>query len=102
MVGSTGIVGMGKTNVLKGVGVIEVGFMKDSSAGILDMKGPGSTLTSYSSLHHIILITDPKPGIGQAEYSYAIKMAGLKAAKYIAKATVSIEPDEVKVYEIPP
>jgi sarcosine reductase len=101
-IGGTGIVGMGKTNVLKGVGVIEVGFIKNSSGGILDMKEPCSTLSYYSHLHHIILITDPIPDINQAEHSHALKMAGLKAATYLAKASISKEPDELKVYEIPP
>lgn len=101
-IGGTGTVGRGKTNVLKGVGVIEVGFIKNSSGGILDMKEPCSTLSYYSNLHHIILITDPIPEINQAEYSRALKMAGLKAATYLAKASISKEPDELKVYEIPP
>ena len=101
-IGNTGIVGMGKTNALKGIGVIEAGLMKGSHGGILDMKGAGSTLTYYSGLHHIILVTDPKPGTDQADYSYALKMAGLKAATYLAKASVSAEPDELKIYEIPP
>lgn len=101
-IGNTGIVGMGKTNALKGIGVIEAGLMKGSHGGILDMKGAGSTLTYYSGLHHIILVTDPNPGVDQANYSYALKMAGLKAATYLAKASLSAAPDELKVYEIPP
>lgn len=101
-IGDTSIVGMGKTNVLKGIGVIEVGLMKGSHGGILDMKGPGSAFTCYSNLHLIVLITNPTPGIDHAEYGHAIKMAGVKASTYLAKSSLSLQPDELKVYELPP
>lgn len=101
-VGRMGIVGMGKTHVLKGVGIAEVGLMKDYHGAILDMKGPGAELTHYSKLHYIVLITTPSSGINQAEYSHALKMAGLKAAVYLAKASISLQPDEVRVYDMPP
>ncbi len=100
--GNLGIVGTGKTHVLKGIGVIEVGLMKDFYGAILDMKGAGADLTNYSDLHQIILSTVPAPGIHQAEYSHALKTAGLKASTYLARASVSLEPDKRIVYEIPP
>jgi sarcosine reductase len=100
--GAMGIAGVGKTHVLKGVGVIEVGLMKDFYGAILDMKGPGAELTNYSDLHHIILVTTAAPDIDQAEYSHALKIAGLKAATYLAKASISLQPNELRIYEIPP
>ena len=95
-----GIAGTGKTYALKGVGVMEVGIKKYFSGAILDMKGPGSKVANYSELHQLILITDPMPGISEVEYSHALKMAGLKAATYLAKASISLQPDETRVYEI--
>jgi len=101
-VGKMGVVGMGKTNTLKGIGVIEVGLMKDFYGALLDMNGAGAELTYYSKLHHIVLMTEPTPGINQAEYSNALKMAGLRAATHLAKTTISLQPNELRVYEIPP
>ena len=100
--GKTGVAGIGRTHTLKGVGVIEVGLMKDFYGAILDMKGPGAELTNYSDLHHIVLVTAPAPDINQTEYSHALKTAGLKAATYLAKASLLLDPDELRIYEIPP
>jgi sarcosine reductase len=100
--GAIGIAGIGKTHVLKGVGAIEVGLMKDFYGAILDMKGPGAELTNYSHLHHIVLVTEPAPDIDQAEYSYALKTAGVKVSTYLAKTSLSLQPHETRVYEIPP
>lgn len=101
-VGGMGIAGTGKTYVLKGISVIEVGAMKNFSGAILDMKGPGSRVANFSELHHVILITYPASGISEAEYSQALKMAGLKAATYLARASTSLRPDETRIYEIAP
>ena len=100
--GQVGIAGLGKTYKLKGVGVTEVGLMQDFYGAILDMSGPGSDLTNYSNLHHVVLVTDPAEGIDQAEYSHALKTAGLKAATYLASASLSLDPEDWRVYEIPP
>ena len=100
--GKMGVAGAGRTYALKGVGVIEVGLMKDFYGAILDMSGPGAELTYYSKLHHVVLTTEPSPGINQAEYSHALKTAGLKASSYLAKTSILLQPDELKVYEIPP
>lgn len=101
-IGEMGVAGIGRTHALKGVGVIEVGLMKDFYGAILDMKGAGAELTNYSNLHYVILVTEPAPGIDQAEYSHALKMAGLKAATYLARASISLQPDELRIYEIAP
>ncbi len=101
-VGEMSVAGIGRTYALKGVGIVEVGLMRDFYGAILDMKGAGAELTNYSNLHHVILVTTPAPGIDQAEYSHALKMAGLKAATYLARASISLEPDELRIYEIPP
>lgn len=100
--GEMGLVGMGKTYALRGVGIIEAGFMRDTNGGILDMKGPGSELTNYSNLHHIVLIVESRPTLSLPEYSHSLKMAGLKVATYLANASITLQPDEWKVYEIPP
>ena len=101
-VGKMGVAGMGKTYALKGMGVIEVGLMRDFYGAILDMNGPSAEWTYYSKLHHIVLITEPSLGINQAEYIHALKMAGLKASTYLAKTSISLQPDELRLYEIPP
>jgi glycine reductase len=98
-VGKMGVAGTGKTHALKGVGVIETGIKRLFSGAILDMSGPGSEVANFSELHHVILITEPASGISEAEYSRALKMAGLKTAQYLAGASVSLQPDQWRIYE---
>ena len=97
--GSMGIAGTGKTNALKGVSVMEVGIKRPFAGAILDMDGPGSEVANFSKLHHVILVTNPASGVSEAEYGHALKMAGLKAAQYLAGASVSLQPDESRIYD---
>jgi glycine reductase len=99
--GNMGVAGTGRTNVLKGVSVIETGFKDNFFGGILDMDGPGAQLSSYSRLHHIVLITEPAKDISPADYSNALKTASLKTAIYLASASINMSPDEMKSYQLP-
>lgn len=92
--------GQGKTNVLKGSAVFEIGVMPGFFGGVVDMAGEGALLTPYSKTHNICICTEPAPDVKRVEYGFALKQAGLKASVYLAKTTKAITPDHVKVFDL--
>jgi sarcosine reductase len=102
-----GVVGDGGTCVLRGVGVVVTEFadMVDldefrKAVDIVDMWGPAGDLTPYSKLNNIVVMADPAHGVSIEEYRVALKIAGLKAAVYLAKAAEGFPPDEVVLFEL--
>jgi glycine reductase len=94
--------GQGKTNVLKGSAVIEIGMIQEFYGGLVDMAGHGATLTPYSKTHNICILTRPPSGIGKVEYGLALKQAGLKTSVYLAKVTKGMASDDMKVFDLNP
>ncbi|HOK63229.1 MAG TPA: glycine/sarcosine/betaine reductase component B subunit, partial [Soehngenia sp.] len=94
------MVGSGKTNVLKGCAVMTTGKIVGFQEGIVDMSGPGADYTPFSKLINIVLVCDPVDGLKQHEHEKAVRLAGFKAAKYLAETARNIVADEVKVYEV--
>ncbi|RKD29101.1 glycine/sarcosine/betaine reductase component B subunit [Thermohalobacter berrensis] len=92
-------VGTGRTNVLKGAAVVTTGKIVGFQEGIIDMSGPGADYTPFSKLNNVVLVCEPKDGLKQHEHEAAVRLAGLKAAKYLGEAAKNVEPDEVKTYE---
>jgi glycine reductase len=92
--------GQGKTNVLKGSAVLEIGVMPGFYGGVVDMAGEGAPLTPYSKTHNICILTEPTPRIEMVEYGFALKQAGLKTSIYLAETTKGMTPDEVKVFDL--
>ncbi len=91
-------VGEGLTNVLKGVAVITVGRMVAFQEGVIDMSGPGADYSPFSRNLNVCLLLEPVVGITRHAHEEALRLAGLKAATYLAGATIGIEPDEEKKY----
>ncbi len=94
--------GEGTTKVLKGCCVTTTGKIVGFQEGIIDMTGPATDYCMYSKLINIVLIAEPVEGITPAEHEKAIRMIGLKAALYLAKAGLDVEADEVKTYHKDP
>jgi glycine reductase len=92
--------GQGKTNVLKGSAVLEIGVMPGFYGGVVDMAGEGAFWTPYSKTHNVCLCTKPAPNVERVEYGFALKQAGLKASVYLAKTTIGMSPDEVRVFDL--
>lgn len=95
-------VGSGKTNVLKGCAVVTTGKIVGFQEGIIDMVGPGADYTPFSKLNNIVLICQPRGDLKQHDHERVLRMAGLKAAKYLADAAKELSPDKVEVYETLP
>lgn len=120
MVGPPGTVGRGRTHRLHGVAVTEAAepvpgepiYWRES---IVEMGGEGARYCPFSKLHNVVLTFTAKPerfagqgsmenvitGAPEAvEYGKAVRVAGLKAAVYLAQTTVGQEPDHVSTYSL--
>jgi glycine reductase len=95
-------VGSGRTHVLKGCAIVTTGKIVAFQEGIIDMMGPGAEYTPFSQLLNITVHATPREGLTQHEHEAAVRMAGLKAANYVAQAGKTAEPDEVVTYETLP
>jgi sarcosine reductase len=106
--GRRGEVGEDRTVALKGVSVVISEYREagDSSASLhgemIDMWGPAAELSPYGQTHNLVLLPRPAEGIGQNEYRIALKLAGLKAGVYLARAGKAVTPDETEIFELPP
>ncbi|MBS3995103.1 MAG: glycine/sarcosine/betaine reductase component B subunit [Alkaliphilus sp.] len=95
-------VGTGRTHVLSGVAVVTCGKIVGFQEGIIDMSGPGAEFTPFSKTLNVCFVIEPIEGLKQHEYEAAARMAGFKAANFIAKAGLDVLPDEVEIYETKP
>ena len=97
-------VGEGKTLVLSGCAVLTAGKLVRFQEGIIDMSGPGAEYTPYSQTCNVVLVLEPAdPNMDKHDYEAACRMAGLKAAAYLAKscAKQNVPADSVEVCECP-
>lgn len=97
-------VGSGKTFVLEGAAVVTCGRIVGFQEGIIDMCGNGADYTPFSKTLNLVLIFEAREGIEVHAYEKACRLAGLKAALYLAKSAyeAGASASETKSYEIPP
>jgi glycine reductase len=80
---------------------------------IIDMSGPGALYSPFGETINLVLTFKPNTSItnvdpsmqnGSNWYRYysAIRIAGLKAAAYLARVTRNMQPDKVDFYELKP
>ena len=95
--------GMGTTYVLEGAAVT---VLKEVSAGdsrgapgyVLEMSGGAAAGTKYGSLHHLIVIPYTKPGLPGHAQQKAYRLAGLRAAVYLARAAANETPARTQTF----
>jgi len=95
-------VGEGKTFVLEGAAVVTCGRIVNFQEGIVDMTGPAADYTPFSKTMNVVLIFEPVDGLEKHDYEKCCRIAGLKAALYLAQKAyeAGAEVDESKTYEI--
>jgi glycine reductase len=96
------VVGSGRTNVLKGCTVMTTGKIVGFQEGIVDMTGPGAEYTPFSKTINLVLKCEPIEGLKQHDHERAVRLAGFKAAAYLAETAKNVEPDKVEVFETLP
>ncbi|NLV21324.1 MAG: beta-aspartyl-peptidase [Syntrophomonadaceae bacterium] len=100
--GNAEMVGSGKTNVLKGMTILTVGKIVGFQEGIIDMSGPGADYTPFSQTINLVILCDKVEGLPQHEHEEAVRMAGLKATRYISELAKNAVPDQTLVFETKP
>lgn len=100
MLGEIHRAGEGKTNVLRGAAVLEIGTTEGFYGGLIDMAGSGSSLTPYSKTHNVCILARSAPDIGTVEYGLALKGAGLKTSVYLGRTTRGLEPTSVETFNL--
>jgi sarcosine reductase len=97
--------GKGRTRVLRGASVVTIDYTSNEKeripvyqSRIIDMVGPGVDLGLFGRLQNIVLLCTPARDISRYDYWHALRLAGLKAAVYLAEASQSIPADSVKAY----
>lgn len=93
-------VGEGRTRVLKGCCVITTGQIVCFQEGLIDMSGPGQMHSIYANMNNVVLIAEPVEGITPTDHEEAVRLAGIKMAHYLAKASIDMEPDEIETYTL--
>jgi glycine reductase complex component B subunit alpha and beta len=96
--------GIGVTHVLEGTAVT---VLKETGAGdsrgapgyVLEMSGGPAVGTKYATINHLILIPRTKPGLPGHAQQEAYRLAGLKAAVYLARAAMKATPASTQSFE---
>lgn len=96
--------GMGTTHVLTGAAVTVLresarGGPERPIEGVLEMSGPPAAATPYSSLNHLIVMPHARPGLPSHAVQKAYRLAGLRAAVYLARAALSRRPVSIETFE---
>jgi len=94
-IGKFGLVGSGRTNVLRNVSIIETGYMDGFFGGVIDMGGLGSVYSPYSKTHNVVLVPTPSKAVNSIQYAKSLKMAALKTSVYLGKATLNLPPEKM-------
>jgi glycine reductase len=87
-------VGAGITCVLDGVVVVTCGKLVNFQEGLIDMSGPGAEFSLFSKRLNVVLVMEPKQGLGKHEHEEAVRVAGVKAASYLGLAGTTVMWDE--------
>ena len=106
-------VGKGTTHRLSGVAVLGVGLGIDVPSegetgvltfneGFIDMSGPAQRYCACSDTINICLCFKVREACSYVEFDASARLATLKAAEYLARSTVGLEPPQKTVYELTP
>ena len=101
-IGGVETVGEGATLVLEGMAVLTCGRLVAPQEGIVDMSGPGADYTPFSKTCNLVIVLTPRADIVLHEAEHTCRMAGLRAAHYLASCCKTAKADKVETYEFAP
>ncbi len=95
--------GDGRTAVLRGAAVVLCEPLAPGARGagdFIDMFGPAAEMTPYGRCRNVVVLARPGAETTTAQYHIALKVAGLKAAAYLARAALDTAADVEETYEL--
>jgi glycine reductase len=69
------------------------------AGGIIEMTGPWAEFSPFAPLHHVVLAAHARSDLPRNIALEARKIAGIKAASFLARAALNVEPDSLDVFE---
>ena len=93
--------GSGVTYVLKGGAVVTTGPIVGFQEGLIDMSGPAAQYTLFSKLNNVVLHLTKREDVDQHEHEEVVRMAGLKAARWLGEVAVKAESYDSEFYHWP-
>jgi glycine reductase len=96
--------GQGQTAVLRGAAVVVLDPAGDPRLqnAVLDQSGPAATLSHYATTHNLVVIPRPVPDLDRPAQHYALRVAALRAAVYLARAAAEATPATRESYTLAP
>jgi len=91
--------GSGITYALSGCAVTTTGPIVGFQEGVIDMSGPMTDYTIYSSLCHLVMIIEKQDNVDQHDHEAVVRFAGIKVANYVAKLGFNCEDYTSENYE---
>ncbi len=103
-------VGSGRTHILDGMAVMTccevpwktLGGLLMVREGIVDMSGELAPYTPFSETQNLVLTLALEDGLEEADQETATRLAGLRAAAYLATSVTQLSSPEIQVRELAP
>lgn len=107
LLGPPDTVGSGRTHRLRGMALMvtarppnPVTGLLQPREGIVDMSGPAAAYSPFSEMANLVVTFHAAAGIDNAEFDHALRLAGLRAAEYLAGVTRDLPPAELQTFEL--
>jgi sarcosine reductase len=107
LLGPPETVGDGRTNRLEGMAIlstaifpVRVGGLLQAREAIVDMSGPAASYSPFSATANLVLSFHPAPGVANADFDNAMRLAGLRAAEHLARSAAGLQPDGTETFEL--
>ena len=94
--------GYGITYCMSGMAVTTCGPIVGFQEGVIDMMGPGAEYTYYSKLHHLVMLIEKKDHVDPHEHEEAVRLAGLRVARFVGEIGIGYEHYDSEVIEWKP
>ncbi len=100
-IGKMQTAGRGRTRSLRGVTVLVSDPQTNRKySALLDMYGPGAKMSRYSKMHHVCIAPTIANGCEERDFEDAAKIAGFKAAAYLARSSADHPVDDVEIFDL--
>ncbi len=100
-IGRLQLAGEGRTRSLRGVTVaVSNPLTNRKYSALLDMSGTAAEISRYAKMRHVHIAPIKSDGIEERDFEDAVKIAGLKAAVYLARGAEGHPVDKTEVYDL--
>jgi glycine reductase complex component B subunit alpha and beta len=104
IIGAPTTAGIGTTHVLTGAAVSVLGEMRPdptrpATGRLLEMSGRAADGSHYSTLQHLVVLPHTTPGLPRQTILKAYRIAGIRAAVYLAQAALDHTPQSLHTFD---